>query len=130
MFVYLIKGMMKKATLFISPHTFSYSCLHFVSLPSLCSGHISFSLFPYLVLLYCSFTYYLGLIKLVWGPLLVHMGVLIYHGTAELWLGSPTLSSVCSYLLFSSTTSTPSHYSSAIVISYPLVLIYPVIFCS
>lgn len=128
--MYLIKGIMKKGNIIYFPTYFFVLLFAFFSLPSLCSGHISFCLFPYLVLLYCSFTYYLGLIKLIWGPLLFHMGVLIYHRTAELWLGSPTLSSVCSHLLFSSTSSTASHYSSAIVISYPLGLISPVIFCS
>lgn len=69
-----------------------------------------------------SFTY-LGLIKHVRGGSRgSHGGFDLFHRTAEPWLGSPTLSSVCSSLLLSSTSSTASYYYPVLSLLYILLL--------
>lgn len=132
-FAHLIKGIEKnvkgkKKTLFLSPHTFSYSCVR--SFPS---QPLQWSCFPVF------FPFWLSSLQLhIFGFNQTrpgaspgsHGGFDLFHRTAELWLGSPTLSSVCSSLLLSSTSSTASHYSSVIAIYYTLCLISTVIFCS
>lgn len=47
-----------------------------------------------------------------------HGGFDLFHRTA--WLGSPTMSSVCSSFLLFSTLSTASYYSSVVTVSYTL----------
>lgn len=92
-----------------------------LSLPSLCSGHISLCHLP--LLLSSQQLHLFGFNQTCpGGSRGSHGGFDLFHRTAESWLGSPTLSSVCSSPLLSSTSSTASYYYPVLSLLYILLL--------
>lgn len=118
MFAHLIKGIVKKRQHYFPTYFFVLLCAFF-----------PFPAFVVVIFPCVFFPFWLSSLQLqVFGFNQTrpgashgsHGGFDLFHRTAELWLGSPTLSSVCSSFLLSSTSSTASHYSSVIAISYTL----------
>lgn len=127
MFAHLIKGIVKKSNIIYFPTYFFILLCAFFHFPAFVVVIFPCVFFPFR--LSSLQLHIFGFNQTCPGASPgSHGGFDLFHRSAELWLGSPTLSSVCSSCFCPS--STASHFSSGIAISYTLCLISTVIYCS